>query len=44
MTKNTNSKHRGTTEYRSDLVSDIGILNLIFVWNLVLVYWCFVLK
>jgi hypothetical protein len=38
MTKKTNSKHRGTIEYRSDLVSVIGILNLLFIWNLMLVY------
>jgi hypothetical protein len=44
MTKNTNSKHNGTTEYTDSLVSDIGILNLLFIWNLVLVYWCFVLN
>jgi hypothetical protein len=44
MTKKTNSKHRGTIEYRSDLVSVIGILNLLFIWNLMLVYWCFAIK
>lgn len=40
MTKNTNSKHRNTIEYTNYLVSNIGILNLLFIWNLVLVYWC----
>jgi hypothetical protein len=44
MTENTNSKHSNTAEYTNHLVSDIGILNLIFIWNLVLVYWCFVLN
>ena len=44
MTKNTNSKHRGTIEYTNYLVSDIGILNLLFIWNLVLVLWCFAIK
>ncbi len=33
MTKKTNSKHRGTAEYANYIVSDIGILNLIFIRN-----------
>ena len=44
MTKISNSKHSRTAEYTNDFVSDIGILNLLFIWNLVLVYWCFVIK
>jgi hypothetical protein len=54
MTKITNSKHSRTTEYPNHLVvvSDIGILNLLFIWpatssvesNLVLVYWCFTIS
>jgi hypothetical protein len=44
MTKNTISKHRDTIEYKTYLVSDIRILNLLFIWNLVLVFWCFAIK
>jgi len=44
MTKITNSKHSGITESADWLVSVIGILNLVIIWNLVLVYWCFVTK
>jgi hypothetical protein len=44
MTKNTNSKHGSTNEYANYLVSSIGILNFVFIWNLVLVYWYFALK
>jgi len=39
MTKNTNSKYRSTNEYTNYLVLNIGILNFLFIWNLVLVYW-----
>jgi hypothetical protein len=44
MTKNINLKHRSTNEYTNYLVSNIGILNFLFIWNLVLVYWYFALN
>ena len=44
MTKNTNSKHSGVIELMSYQIWDIGFLNLIFIWNLVLVFWCVVIK
>ena len=44
MTKITNSKHSSITECADWLVSVIGILNLLFIWNLVLVHWCFAIK
>ena len=40
----TGSKHRDAIENAIVRVSDIGILNLLFIWSLVLVYWCFVIK
>ena len=44
MTKITNSKDSSITEGAYWPVSFIGILNLLFIWNLVLVFWCFVTK
>jgi hypothetical protein len=44
MTQNSNSKHREVAEYAKQQVSDIGILNLLFIWNLVLVFWCFAIE
>ena len=44
MTKNINLKHRSTNEYTKYLVLNIGILNFLFIWNLVLVYWYFALN
>ena len=44
MTKNRISKQKVALEYAIHQVSDIGILNLLFIWNLVLVYWWFVIK
>jgi hypothetical protein len=44
MTKITNSKHSHTAVNTIYLVSDIGILNLLFIWNLVLVYRCLIIK
>jgi hypothetical protein len=40
MTKNTNSKRRATIEYTSYLVSDIEILNLLFIWPNFKTRWC----
>lgn len=40
----TNYRHKDAIENAIHLVSEIGILNLLFFWNLVLVYWCFVTK
>ncbi len=43
MTKKTNSKHGSINEYTNFLVLNIGILNFLFIWNLVFVNWYFVL-
>jgi hypothetical protein len=44
MTKYPISKHKVAVEYAKNQVSEIWILNWVFVWNLVLVYWGFALK
>ena len=44
MTKITNSKQRRMIDSTVGLVSVIGILNLLFVCNLVLEYWNLVMK
>ena len=44
MIKNSKSKHTIAIDYAMRQVSDIGHWNLLFIWNLVLVYWCFVIK
>ena len=50
MTKITNSEQRGIAECADWPVSVIDppeadkILNLVLIWNLVLVFWCFVTK
>ena len=44
MTKIKNSKHSAIIECAHWSVSVIGILNLLFICNLVLVFWCFITK
>jgi hypothetical protein len=40
MTKNSNSKQKDSIADAKPRVSVIGISNLVFIWILVLVYWC----